>query len=114
MAGNGWVAGVVLVGGLVLFGAGCAPPCGNLCRKVLDCGIDSERVAFDDCLASCTTQLELYRKWRDRELLDLFEDHRRCISRSSCEEIAAGECYEGYEALFVFDPDKELPGESLQ
>jgi hypothetical protein len=97
----------------LLFGvvaAGCAPPCGQLCRKVLyTCDLDSERVAFDDCENSCSQQVELYRQWQDEELIELFEDHRRCISRSSCDEIAAGECYDGYEALFVFDPDKKPP-----
>ncbi|MEZ4241550.1 MAG: hypothetical protein R3F59_36465 [Myxococcota bacterium] len=94
---------------LTLAATGCVPPCGQVCRKVLfTCDLNSERVAFDECEASCTQQLELYRQWRDDELLDLFDDHRRCIAHSSCDEIAAGQCYDGYEALFVFDPSKEL------
>jgi hypothetical protein len=91
--------------------AACTPPCGQLCRKVLyTCELDSERVALDDCENSCSQQLDLYRRWQDEELIELFEQHRRCIARSSCEEIAAGECYEGYERLFVFDPDKPDKG----
>ncbi|MEQ1501076.1 MAG: hypothetical protein ABMB14_02550 [Myxococcota bacterium] len=87
---------------------GCAPPCRQVCRKVLGCGIDSERVALDECETSCVSQERLYEIWDDQHMQDLFEDHKRCLSSSSCDEIAAGECYEGYEELFVFDPDKEI------
>lgn len=97
-----------LLMGLLVLG-GCAPPCGQVCRKVLDCGIDSERVAQAECELSCTQQSALYASWEDEALEQLYEDHRRCIVRSSCEEIAEGACYEGYEDLFVFDPDKQLP-----
>jgi hypothetical protein len=89
--------------------AACAPPCGQVCRKVLACGIDSERVAQSECENSCNRQGQLYNDWDDEELIELFEEQRRCISRSSCDELAAGACYEGYEALYVFDTDKELP-----
>lgn len=92
----------------VLF-AGCAPPCGSVCRKVLGCGIDSERVSQIECEDSCTQQSALYASWDNEEIQSLYEDHRRCLMRSSCDEIAAGECYTGYEALFVFDLDKTLP-----
>lgn len=88
---------------------GCTPPCGNVCRKVLDCGLDSERVSQQECETSCTQQSALYASWSDDALQDLYADHRRCLMRSSCEEIASGACYDGYEALFVFDADKQLP-----
>jgi hypothetical protein len=93
---------------------GCAPPCGQVCRKVLRCDLDSERVAQAECELSCNQQGDLYARWQDEELLQLYEDHRRCIVRSSCEELAAGTCYEGYEELFVFDPDKVLPPVSVE
>jgi hypothetical protein len=89
--------------------AACPPPCGQVCRKVLfDCELDTERVALEECEASCETQGQLYQLWEDEELQDLFDDQRRCVGRSSCEELAEGACYEGFEALYVFDPDKEL------
>jgi hypothetical protein len=88
----------------------CPPPCGQVCRKVLfDCELDTERVALDECELSCETQGALYQVWEDEHLQDLFDDHRRCVGRSSCDELARGVCYEGYEELFVFDPDKDLP-----
>jgi hypothetical protein len=94
----------------VLLLVACAPPCERTCRKVLfDCRLNSERVALDECVDSCARQEELYVAWENDELLQLERDHRRCLADSTCEQIAAGECFEGYEELFPFDPDKELP-----
>lgn len=88
----------------------CPPPCKQVCRKVLfDCDLNTERVALAECTDSCTRQETMYRQWEDQELIDLELDHRRCIAQSSCEEIAAGACYEGFEELFPFDPDKDPP-----
>lgn len=90
--------------------AACAPPCGQVCRKLLfDCELDTERVAFEECELSCQQQELLYSQWENRDLAELFDDQKRCVTHSSCEEIADGVCYEGYEDLYVFDPDKELP-----
>lgn len=90
--------------------AACPPPCKQVCRKVLfDCELDSERVALEECEESCNRQESIYRVWDDETLLDLELDHRRCVMRSSCDELADGACYEGFEELFPFDPDKELP-----
>ncbi|MCA9491880.1 MAG: hypothetical protein KC621_18235 [Myxococcales bacterium] len=87
----------------------CPPPCKQVCRKVLfDCDLDSERVALAECTESCTRQEGIYRQWKNQDLLDLHLDHRRCVMQSTCDEIADGACYEGYEELFPFDPDKEL------
>lgn len=100
----------ILLALVILPIAACAPPCKQICRKVLfDCSLDSERVALQECEDSCTLQENLYNQWENRELAELFDDHKRCIGRASCEELAEGVCYEGYEELFVFDPEKELP-----
>lgn len=86
--------------------SGCGPPCGQVCRKLLfDCELDTERLAFEACETSCKQQDATYHAWEDDELAAMFNDHLRCLSRSSCDEIAQGVCYDGYEALFVFDPD---------
>jgi hypothetical protein len=90
--------------------AACPPPCRQVCRKVLfDCDLDTERVALDECEDSCERQESLYRAWDNEALLDLELDHRRCVMQTSCDELAVGGCYEGYEELFPFDPEKELP-----
>ena len=82
----------------------CAPPCRQVCRKVLfECdNLDSDRVALDECEASCQQQDAVYQVWQDEEKQDLFDAHKSCIGSSTCEEIAAGACYEGYEELFLF------------
>ena len=100
----------VLLALVVLPIAACAPPCKQICRKTLfDCSLDSERVALQECVDACTQQEVLYEQWKNQELADLFDDHKRCIGRATCEELAEGVCYEGYEELFVFDLEKELP-----
>ena len=96
----------VIVIGLGL--SGCAPPCRTTCSKTLRCGIDSERIAQEECELSCNRELSLYQSWEDQTKLIAFRKHRRCIFNSSCEEIAAGECYD--EELFEFDE----PGTSQQ
>lgn len=82
--------------------SGCAPPCGQVCRKVLDCGLDSERVSQNECELACTQEEQLYDSWDNPEIEAAYNDHLRCIVSSSCDEIAAGQCYEGVEELFVF------------
>ena len=95
---------------LALLLAACPPPCKQVCKKVLfECGdLDSERVALEECEDSCLRQQALYQQWEDEDKQHLFDDHKRCVNRSSCDELADGVCYEGFEELFVFDPDKDL------
>ena len=91
----------------------CVPPCQQLCRKVLfDCDLDTERIALEECQQSCERQELLYLQWDDGLKFKQYNDHRRCIIRSTCEEIEAGECYDGFEELFLFDLDKVLPEQS--
>ncbi len=95
---------LLLVAMAATFAQACNWPCRAVCRKVLfECGdLGSERVALDECEVSCLRQEALYEEWENEEKQDLFDDHKRCVARSSCEEIADGECYDGYEELFVF------------
>jgi hypothetical protein len=87
---------------LLLGSVSCTPPCGQLCRKVLDCDLNTERVAQAECELACGQQEALYAAWGDQELQQLYADHRRCVVGSTCEELQEGSCYEGYEPLFVF------------
>jgi hypothetical protein len=95
---------LLLLAMTVALAEACAPPCRQVCRKVLfECGdLGSERVALDECEVSCLRQEALYQEWEDERKEELFDDHRRCIARSSCDELAEGVCYDGYEELFVF------------
>jgi hypothetical protein len=79
---------------------GCPPRCAKTCDKVLSCGLDSERVAVEECEASCGSQRDLYDRWEDDDKTKAFNDHRRCIMKSSCKEIADGACYD--PDLFIF------------
>jgi hypothetical protein len=90
---------------VALLAEACSPPCRSVCRKVLfECGdLDSQRVALDECEVSCQQQEILYEIWEDEEKQDLFDDHKRCIRSSSCDELAQGECYyDEFEDIFVF------------
>jgi hypothetical protein len=80
--------------------AGCTPDCERTCRKVLSCDIDSPRDAIDMCKASCETEDHLYDVWDDQEKTDAFHEERRCLVDSSCEDIAAGACYD--DRLYPF------------
>lgn len=88
-------AGIVLVAA-TLWGAGCTPSCERTCRKLLKCGnLETDRVSVRECEANCEVQLGLYEGWDDEKELDkALDQHRRCLVRSTCEEIEAGECYD--------------------
>lgn len=92
------LAEAVLLGAILA--GGCVPRCENVCRKLLDCGIDSERVSVEECTSSCVAQDDLYAFWDDDDKQQAFDDHRRCLKRSSCEEIRRGDCYD--PEIFVF------------
>jgi hypothetical protein len=78
----------------------CTPTCKETCRKLLDCDLDSERVAFAACVDSCTDLDALYASWEDERIIEAHDAHRRCIGSSTCDEIEDGACYD--EDLFVF------------
>jgi len=80
--------------------AGCAPDCETTCRKVLSCDIDSPREAIDMCKTSCETETHLYDVWGDDDKQKAFRDERSCLKQSTCDEIAAGKCYD--EDMYAF------------
>ncbi len=80
---------------------GCAPSCGQTCKKVLDCELDSPRTTTLECRDDCERQRSLYEDWwKDEEKVEQFEEHRRCLMQSTCDQLAAGACYD--EELFLF------------
>lgn len=83
----------------------CTPRCQEVCSKVLDCGIESTRVARDQCIDSCRAEEILYDEWEDTEKQKAFKEHKRCLGSSTCEEIADGACYD--ELLFVLEPQSD-------
>ena len=91
-----------------LLSAGCTPRCQESCAKVLDCGLESTRVARDECVLSCQIEETLYKEWEDKTKIQAFKEHKRCLRESSCEEIEAGVCYD--EELFLYDPPTTIEG----
>ncbi len=85
---------------VVMWVSGCVPTCAETCEKWLDCGVDTERVALEECVDSCERQVALYEMWDDQTKLDAFDAHKRCVGRSSCDELVVGECYD--EDIFLF------------
>jgi hypothetical protein len=83
-----------VVVGLAAALAGCAPDCDRSCRKLIGCGLDSPRTAFDECVQSCESEQGLLESWEDDVKLSAFAEERRCIASSTCEEIADGACYD--------------------
>ncbi len=96
--------GVLLLSASLL--GGCTPRCQEICNKVLDCSLETTRVAKDECVLSCRLEEALYDDWEDDSKTAAFKEHKRCIGSSTCEEIASGTCYD--EALFVLEPQSAL------
>jgi hypothetical protein len=71
-----------------------------MCDKLIECSLDSPRTSKAECEESCTTQLELYETWEDKDKLDAFDAERECIGSSTCDEIRDGVCYD--DTVFVF------------
>ena len=81
--------------------SGCTTTCSEACDKAIDCQLDSPRTSFDACYDDCERQRSLYADWWENdEMSDRFDDHRDCISDSSCEELEEGVCYD--DELFIF------------
>ncbi|HMV66256.1 MAG TPA: hypothetical protein PKA64_05360 [Myxococcota bacterium] len=79
---------------------GCAPSCAQLCTKLQRCQLDGG-VSVDECTETCDAQIDLA-KSPDAEDGDkkLYLQHRQCVGSSSCDELAAGACYDA--ELFLF------------
>jgi hypothetical protein len=72
-----------------------------VCDKVVECDdLGTERMPPEECKESCLQQKALYATWTDTQLRDAFDDELSCIDDSSCDDIAAGVCYD--EDLWSF------------
>jgi hypothetical protein len=86
---------------VLLLAPGCRPSCEQVCEKLLACdAVESPRVSQAECEDGCAREEALVETWDDQELLDAFHDEMDCVADSSCDDVAAGACYD--EALFVF------------
>ncbi len=95
---------VALAAGWALL-AGCTPTCRQVCRDLLECGVEgTETLSLDACEQACSDQDAQYESikdnYDDEGPLQQFEDFRSCVHGATCEELEAGACYD-YE-LFPF------------
>jgi len=89
------------LGLLASLSSGCAPSCDRVCDKVIACGLDSPRTSQDACVEDCDRQAALYDEWWDDQVkVDAFKEHKRCVMDATCDELAAGACYD--PLLFIF------------
>ena len=81
--------------------AACHTTCKNACDILLECDeVESSRVNPSECEVSCSREMALYDQWENQALLDALQDELDCIGDLSCEEIAAGACYD--EQLYLY------------
>jgi hypothetical protein len=61
-----------------------------------ECGdLGTERETAYDCQLQCEDQHDLYWKtWTDPDKRDAFRAELTCLNGSTCDEIAAGACYD--------------------
>lgn len=71
----------------------CAPDCDTLCGKLERCGLDAD-VSQLECRTTCERQITQLDDDTDDAVADAFRDHRACLGNHSCDEIAAGVCYD--------------------
>jgi len=72
--------------------AGCQPTCTQMCNKFERCGLSGE-VEQRECEESCNRQLGDARDLDDKQTLQEFNAHRRCVRGASCDELDDGVCY---------------------
>ena len=74
---------------------GCTPTCEDACDQLVGCeNPGTELLAADECRESCERQRDLYQHWGNEGLQDAFDASLNCYMDSSCDDIAAGVCYD--------------------
>lgn len=75
--------------------AGCHATCEQACDHLMQCTeVVSDLQYPEECAETCLIQEDQYRNWDAPELEARFEAHRDCLKDSTCEDIAAGACYD--------------------
>ncbi len=80
---------------LALMIGGCKATCADVCDQVVACdGLPTERVSSSECEDSCKSQTTLYEHWGDVQKQDALQTELDCLQGATCEDIAAGTCYD--------------------
>ena len=82
----------ILLATLALSQLACTSPCSSVCDKLLSCeALDASPIGEKECDLDCAVQESSYDD--DEALSGAFEAYKDCVMDKSCEEIAAGDCY---------------------
>lgn len=88
-----WFAALVVA--CAALASGCKATCQEVCAKLVECdGLPTERMSADECEESCKAEADLYDGWADIQKQDAFQAELDCLSGATCEDIAAGVCYD--------------------
>lgn len=86
---------------LLIIVSGCTPACQDVCEKLVDCDdLPTWRMSATECEEQCQLQQARYSTWDDVARREAYEDELSCLYESSCEDVAAGVCYD--EEVFAF------------
>lgn len=78
-----------------LLAPGCTPTCDQTCKKLVSCeGVETAGLSEELCVEDCQQQEALIDYWEDTQLLEQLDASRRCVRDNTCEDIAAGVCYD--------------------
>ena len=95
-----------LVGALAVVAAslslgGCTPSCDQTCRRLFNCAaLEVYGMSGDTCTEDCLYQEAVYDDWDDVELREAYKESRRCVAAATCEDLAAGVCFD--ETLYPY------------
>lgn len=84
-----------VIAALLALAPGCKATCEDVCDRMVECdGLPTERMSSAECEESCKSQTTLYEGWTDIQKQDALQSELDCLDGASCEDIAAGVCYD--------------------
>ena len=80
---------------------GCTPSCDEAWRRLFNCeALEVYGMTGDTCTEDCLYQEAVYDDWDDVELREAYKESRRCVADATCEDLAAGVCFD--ETLYPY------------
>jgi hypothetical protein len=72
----------------------CSPDCDRTCQKLLTCDeLEAPEMGEEECVSACNAQVNLYEDEEDEATQNALDDYKSCVIDSTCDELAAGVCY---------------------
>ncbi|MCK6516179.1 hypothetical protein L6R46_14125 [Myxococcota bacterium] len=95
------LVGALALAAAALSSAGCTPSCDQTCRRLFNCeSLEVYGMTEDTCVEDCLYQEAVYERWDDVELREAYQESRRCVADATCEDLAAGVCFD--ETLYPY------------